>query len=533
MIHYAEESTVNFKSQQIFVKMTTEDKCKFKSLDEEFDFYLRFTKPFVLNKSNSKDRTHAAVWIKKLMNEEDKSLRLDYLKLLLFALQKPALIGPFKCLPPDCLEPLPEGHSILELISSVLEETEKDSELKSHPVVTAQVAHDLTEYAAVQEIPNFGIQCFYATSPISINQWHLTDEYSYPRKYIYGAEAWEQSLSQLYHTDIAGNLIKAPREEQKISIDCCTDKPKVCRDSDVYKVSSLEFRVFDAENENRGPKSPWICKETHPCEHVNNQREERGNFSWDKFSRVDSSYNIQPNTDLQGDFILNDHGLAQFEMDQIAILLANKSKQSEEKKDRCFNAATKETIQEKSEENIDDSSVHRRKCPHVTTSYNPELMQNQYNKILTCEKNDPHPSKLKIKLTNNCNDSFDDCPLEDTPDNYVQTAKYKEDNSASLTENVTHQPREDQGKNNVAKSKSWNIDTNVRQLKCIFDQEIPIPMHPFKSRIEKLNYYKTQKYKGKLENLARKCSNCCQNIEESEEPGQSNAAESISFHTCN
>lgn len=299
---------------------------KFKSLDEEFEFYVGFTKPFVMNKENSEDRALAAVWIKKLMREGDKGLRLDYLKLLLFALQKPALIGPFKQLPPRVLEPLPEGQSIFEIISVVMDNTnyDKGDSHEDQPPVAAAVSHDLTEYAAVQTITNFGLHCFYATSPVSINQWHTPEQYILPTRHCHGAEAWEQGLSQLYHADLYANFFNKNKTPQTKSKDPCADdkNEETVKENIKCEINKKMFKYLLA---NRGPKSPWASAVgSPPCNH---QTQPRNKFRWDKFSRLDSSYNAQPSSNLHQDCTLNDKGSTLFQTDQIAILLANENKQ--------------------------------------------------------------------------------------------------------------------------------------------------------------------------------------------------------------
>lgn len=528
--------------------MSREQRFKPKNLDEEFEFYLKFTKPFVLNKSNSEDRARSVVWIKKLMNHENKKERLNYLKLLLFALQKPLLIGPFKDPPPQHLEPLPEELNIMDMIDKVLLEPEKENRVKmSHPTVSTAVSHDLTEYAAVQNIPNFGVQCYYATSPISINQWHLSDEFAYPRKYIFGAEAWEQSLSQLYHKDISGNLIKEDRTEKTITIDCCKDKPRLCRDNEEV---STESDLMDADEiieaclnneceqgpQTLGPRSPWACvQKARPCNHQKN------NFTWDELSKLDSSYEIQPNVNIQDDFILNRYGTAQFETDQIALQIANKNIQNNNKKNMKAN-----------------EGQAKKEKPETTKSvYDPSLMKDEYIQVIvpSCLKKDMHPSKLSVVKGNlqnteesvqktdskNGNPSNSECKdqyvLIDTktyqqmtrknglPKNILDPSKkvhLLDKDFESLFDNlpVDSHPKPEQKQNDesspsssdteVPTAKNDNENKNnqrMKQIRCLFDQEIPEEI--FASRFDRFNYQKLQKNKHKLEYISKRCSNCC------------------------
>lgn len=82
----------------------------------QFDFYLRFAKPLVLNLAEPNERVLAAAWLQKLRNPDsgDEQLRTDYLKLLLFVLQRKRLAGPFAQNPGqyEKLEQFPEQYKV-------------------------------------------------------------------------------------------------------------------------------------------------------------------------------------------------------------------------------------------------------------------------------------------------------------------------------------------------------------------------------------------------------------------------------------
>lgn len=82
----------------------------------QFDFYLRFAKPLVLNLAEPNERVLAAAWLQKLRNPDsgDEQLRTDYLKLLLFVLQRKRLAGPFTQNPGqyEKLEHFPEQYKV-------------------------------------------------------------------------------------------------------------------------------------------------------------------------------------------------------------------------------------------------------------------------------------------------------------------------------------------------------------------------------------------------------------------------------------
>lgn len=106
-------------------------------LEEEFQFYVRFAKPLAIkirnysgeylinfiyiqlqlyNIFNFSDRINASKWVTRLENEPDRKLKNDYLKLLLFAMQRPSLIVPFNAPPSE--EPLKqlEGSKVTLLL---------------------------------------------------------------------------------------------------------------------------------------------------------------------------------------------------------------------------------------------------------------------------------------------------------------------------------------------------------------------------------------------------------------------------------
>lgn len=73
------------------------------------------------------DRAIAAAWVQKLeeepQTEEERQLRLDYLKLLLFVLQRGRLSGIFRKQPPSGpLHPFPQGFNLLDLGNLIIDQ---------------------------------------------------------------------------------------------------------------------------------------------------------------------------------------------------------------------------------------------------------------------------------------------------------------------------------------------------------------------------------------------------------------------------
>ncbi|KAK5640909.1 hypothetical protein RI129_009456 [Pyrocoelia pectoralis] len=161
--------------------------------ENAFDFYLRFAKPLVLNLTEPDDRVLAAAWIQKLRDENvaDDRLRTDYLKLLLFVLQRNKLIGPFAENPNNLqqLNDLPE-YKLKDVAKELLESEEqlrnkyaKDGVGECNPPYTTEYSADLLEYAAAQIIPNFGIHAYYAISNEPLSSWKRTEKAIFPREY--------------------------------------------------------------------------------------------------------------------------------------------------------------------------------------------------------------------------------------------------------------------------------------------------------------------------------------------------------------
>ncbi|KAF5283474.1 hypothetical protein FQR65_LT13862 [Abscondita terminalis] len=157
--------------------------------ENDFDFYLRFAKPLVLNLSEPDDRVLAAAWIQKLRNEDvgDERLRTDYLKLLLFVLQRNKLIGTFAT-NPNTFEKLNEfPETQLKDIAKELLESEEEIRKKrlkeggDNPPYATEHSGDLLEYAAAQEIPNFGVHAYYAISNDPLPFWDNTERAIFPR----------------------------------------------------------------------------------------------------------------------------------------------------------------------------------------------------------------------------------------------------------------------------------------------------------------------------------------------------------------
>nr|CAD7197863.1 unnamed protein product [Timema douglasi] len=134
------------------------------------------------------NRAYAAAWLKKLQSIDDKNLagiRNNYIKLLLFSLQRRRLLGIFKKLPDQNkqLEPFPDDASVLDMTRKIteLDITAPEEIQTTIPPYIVEVSSDLKEYAVAQEIPNFGVHCYFAVSSEPISEWDNAEKGFYPR----------------------------------------------------------------------------------------------------------------------------------------------------------------------------------------------------------------------------------------------------------------------------------------------------------------------------------------------------------------
>ncbi|KAF5293501.1 hypothetical protein FQA39_LY02986 [Lamprigera yunnana] len=167
------------------------------------------------------DRALAAAWIQKLRNENvgDLRLRTDYLKLLLFVLQRNKLIGTFAENPNryDVLDDFPEcklKDVAKELLLSEEElRKQKRSEVGDSPPYVIEYSADLLEYAAAQEIPNFGVHAYYAISNDPLPLWDHTEKTICPRN-IYSAV--NQKAAKSPSREISASLSEPSISDKKV-----------------------------------------------------------------------------------------------------------------------------------------------------------------------------------------------------------------------------------------------------------------------------------------------------------------------------
>ncbi|XP_074037950.1 uncharacterized protein isoform X1 [Leptinotarsa decemlineata] len=164
-------------------------------IKDELQFYSKFTRPLIFSLPDAKDRVRAAGWVKKIREDQsgNERLKTDYIKLLLFALQRKKLVGIFAD-DPDLYEKLEEFPPDFDLNSMArtliqTEQTERVERIRKqlrgqigdYPPYTTDCSSDFREYAAAQDIPGFGVHCYYAISREPINFWQRADRGIYPK----------------------------------------------------------------------------------------------------------------------------------------------------------------------------------------------------------------------------------------------------------------------------------------------------------------------------------------------------------------
>nr|CAH7723448.1 unnamed protein product [Callosobruchus chinensis] len=161
----------------------------------DLDFYIRFARPLIFNLPDAQDRVLASAWVKKIKSPDVGSdkLRTDYIKLLLFALQRQKLVGIFSDDPTgyEKLEDFPEEYDLNEMARLILQKEKSERiqrirrQLRGHtgdyPPYSTDLSPDLREYVAAQDIPGFGVHCYYAISKDPVNTWHKADKGVFPK----------------------------------------------------------------------------------------------------------------------------------------------------------------------------------------------------------------------------------------------------------------------------------------------------------------------------------------------------------------
>lgn len=147
-----------------------------------FQLYFRMARRKAFEMPDEIDRIKALKWIKKIddeRNEVNVNARDHAILLLLHALSRKQLVGPFERFPDE--RPLADykwsiqPDKISKLI--LLKEFEKFGE----PPISIEIAGDLCEIVTYQEIPCFGAHFYYAYSPEKLQKWDNLDKGIIPK----------------------------------------------------------------------------------------------------------------------------------------------------------------------------------------------------------------------------------------------------------------------------------------------------------------------------------------------------------------
>jgi len=141
-----------------------------------------------------------STWLNKLKKLSNDTLKYDYVKLLVMGLNHPVPVCPFNDYPPDVIEPL-EGEWIVNARNMFYNSDPSCRPIVSNPPVVTAVSDDKCQFAAYQEIPNTGLQCFYAQSDEPLYEWFFKHgSLSVPPENAVQAIPldWERSLAGIH-----------------------------------------------------------------------------------------------------------------------------------------------------------------------------------------------------------------------------------------------------------------------------------------------------------------------------------------------
>uniref|UniRef100_A0A6P7GUY2 Protein piccolo-like n=1 Tax=Diabrotica virgifera virgifera TaxID=50390 RepID=A0A6P7GUY2_DIAVI len=191
----------------------------------ELEFYSKFARPLIFALPDAKDRVLAAAWVKKIKEDEQahEKLKTDYIKLLLFALQRKKLVGIFTDDPTnyEVLEEFPGEYDLNAMAEDLIIAEQKErrtnirrqlqGQIGDFPPYTTDISSDLREYVAAQDIPGFGVHCYYAISKDPITQWQKADKGIFPKMAKSAVDT--SSPLPMGHGKSAGTCVSCPGPE--------------------------------------------------------------------------------------------------------------------------------------------------------------------------------------------------------------------------------------------------------------------------------------------------------------------------------
>ncbi|XP_060882112.1 uncharacterized protein LOC132953788 [Metopolophium dirhodum] len=190
----------NTRSNSIKKDSSTSKGNSKSNLSDRFEFYARIVKLVILRKDDTDVVSKYSTWLNKLRKHPNETLKYDYVKLLVMGLNHPVPVCPFNEYPPDVIEPL-EGEWIVNARNIFYNGDPSCRPIILNPPIMTAVSDDKRQFAAYQEIPNAGLQCYYAQSDEPLYEWFFKhDSLSIPPENPVQAIPldWERSLAGIH-----------------------------------------------------------------------------------------------------------------------------------------------------------------------------------------------------------------------------------------------------------------------------------------------------------------------------------------------
>ncbi|CAI6354550.1 unnamed protein product [Macrosiphum euphorbiae] len=262
------------------------------NLADKFEFYARIVKLVILRKDDTDVVSKYSTWLKKLRKHPNETLKYDYVKLLVMGLNHPVPVCPFNEYPPDVIEPL-EGEWIVNARKIFYNGDPSCRPIILNPPIMTAVSDDKRQFAAYQEIPNAGLQCYYAQSDEPLYEWFFKhDSLSIPPENPVQAIPldWERSLAGIH---VAPPKIPSKRKTSS---------------SPIQRPSSLSVIGSNIEEKRD------FCKILTTYQEMYNITT---HFKWNELSLLTGD--TIPGSDLCIDWFIHEHERTQLDIDEEMI----------------------------------------------------------------------------------------------------------------------------------------------------------------------------------------------------------------------
>ncbi|XP_050439166.1 uncharacterized protein LOC126844797 [Adelges cooleyi] len=284
-------------------------------LDKDYSFYRLLVKNNIFKLLDSARKRRACLWLQKLDDETDKSLKCAYIKLMLVSLQHTeGNLSLFKHGPPVSLQFITNStKSIKELIDSMLV-IEKDAVEESSLMQTSSVSSDMTSYATLLATDTL-LQAYYARSDYPIDTWNLPEKVDYPIG-IRSASKWEKALSFMP----AVHNYAMVDEDENDEVAAAVDEKESSRAS-AAKIEDEEDSKSQPSGETDPMKTEKECRKIMTDEQM--VINEFHDFRWYEHSRLDGSLRPLNEFCIEGHPECY-HDKTQLDLDEQAVNIVNK-----------------------------------------------------------------------------------------------------------------------------------------------------------------------------------------------------------------